>query len=195
MLPSPGQCGPVGWVSSCRPKRHRFDSRSAHMPGLPTGVVPSRGSCKKQSMDASLSHQYLSFSLSSPRSGINKKEKKLKKRKFSSVFYPNTEILSPQREEGLLQTSPPSAGRGGPSLWVLRPGCWTSQGLLADRQVHCRQGCWRPRSRRHLFGGLWRVWGAGTRHSRGTVFYYQFHFGHHFLSTLRKAMFTRIALE
>ena len=34
---SPEWCGPVGWVSSCKPKDFQFDSQSGHMPGLRVG--------------------------------------------------------------------------------------------------------------------------------------------------------------
>ena len=38
---SPGQCGSVGWESSCRPNGGRFDSLAGHMPGLQVHTLPS----------------------------------------------------------------------------------------------------------------------------------------------------------
>ena len=43
----PSQCGSIGWASSCKPKGHRFHSRSGHMPGLqvpPPVRAPAEGS-------------------------------------------------------------------------------------------------------------------------------------------------------
>ena len=58
---SPGWCGSVYRVLACKPKGHRFDSQSGHLPGLwarcPVGGV--RGTHKLMFLS-------LSFSLSSP---------------------------------------------------------------------------------------------------------------------------------
>ena len=78
----PGRCGLVGWVSSRKPKGGGFDSQSGHMPGL-QAPSPVGGTCKRQLIDVSLSHQCfsppLSPSLSISLESIKKREN-LKKR-------------------------------------------------------------------------------------------------------------------
>ena len=46
----PGQCGSVGWASSCKPKSHGFNSQSGHMPRLQVWFLVGVHTRSNQSM-------------------------------------------------------------------------------------------------------------------------------------------------